>query len=232
MPHVLPYSQNPPQWSPSWLSKACTTRKDPESEWLARDNPETNPITINSKTVSQFSWVCCLPRLPFPKKSLALSAHVSPQTIHFQVLDKSMLSDPGRESSFLQYQPFLQGITSAFVGMLYAVQLIKVANSPGSSSLDQRASQPTLHLGILAPDIGGAKDLPPQPLAKSGLSILELQCYLLIPDSIHWAGISHFLLDTMFFSIVYFVSHWQSFFTLHGRISKPRILYYTVNKQN
>ena len=88
-------------------------------------------------------------------------------------------------SPFLQYQTFPHGITSAFVGILYSVQLLKIANYPGSSSLDQRASQPTLHLWILAPDVGGSKELPPQPLAKSGLSILELQYYLLIPDSIH-----------------------------------------------
>ena len=29
-----------------WLSNVCTTRKDPNSELLARDNPKTNPITI------------------------------------------------------------------------------------------------------------------------------------------------------------------------------------------
>ena len=92
-------SQNPSRWHPSWLNKVCTTRKDSESEWLAKDCLKTNPITINSKTVSQFSWVCCLPRLPFPKKSLALSAHVSPQTIHFWMLDKSPLSGPGRSPS-------------------------------------------------------------------------------------------------------------------------------------
>ena len=35
-------------------------------------------------------------RVPFPKKSLALSAHVSPWTIHFRVLDKSPVSGPER----------------------------------------------------------------------------------------------------------------------------------------
>ena len=45
-PYVLPASQNPSHWNLSWLSHAFTTRKDPESEWLARDNSETNPITI------------------------------------------------------------------------------------------------------------------------------------------------------------------------------------------
>ena len=79
-------SQNPPLWHSSWLSNACTTRKDPESEWLARDNLETNPITIKPETTShvaeQSTWVpslsCSLPRCLFPIKSLALSAHVSP----------------------------------------------------------------------------------------------------------------------------------------------------------
>ena len=75
-----------------------------ELEWLAKDNPETNPITIQSETAShvaeQFSWVplpyCSPPGCPFPIKSLALSAHMSPRTIHFQVLDRSPVSGPGR----------------------------------------------------------------------------------------------------------------------------------------
>ena len=99
----LTTSQNP-LLHPSWLNKACTTRKDSESEQLAKDHPETTPITIKPKTAShvaeQFSWVpllyCSPPRCPFPIKSLALSAHVSPQTIHFWVLDKSPVSGPGR----------------------------------------------------------------------------------------------------------------------------------------
>ena len=88
----LTTSQNSPIWHPSWLNKACTTRKDSESEWLANNNPETNPITIKPETASHmaelFSWVpspyCSPPRFPFPIKSLALSAHVSPLTIHFR----------------------------------------------------------------------------------------------------------------------------------------------------
>ena len=104
IPHVWPPPQNPSLWHPSWLNKACTTRKDSESEWLAEDNPETNPITIKPEIVShvagQFSWLP-LPYYspagcPFPIKSLALSAHVSPRTIHFQVLDKSPVLGPGR----------------------------------------------------------------------------------------------------------------------------------------
>ena len=69
-------------------------------------NPAANAgdFTIKPETAShmaeQFSWVplpyCSPPGCPFPIKSLALSAHVSPQTIHFRVLDKSPVSDPGR----------------------------------------------------------------------------------------------------------------------------------------
>ena len=71
---------------------------------IGQRQPETNPITVKSETVShmaeQSSWVplpsCSPPRCPFSIKSLALSAHMSPRTIHFQVLDKSPLSGPGR----------------------------------------------------------------------------------------------------------------------------------------
>ena len=109
--YVLQTSQNPPRWNPSWLSDACATRKDPsQNDWPETD-PETNPITIKPETAShvaeQSSWdplpCCSLPRRPFSIKSFALSARVSPQTIHFQVLDKSRLSGPGRGSPFLQH---------------------------------------------------------------------------------------------------------------------------------
>ena len=81
------------------------TRKDPESERLAKDNLETNPITTKSKSSShvaeQSSWIslpyCSPPGCPFPIKSLALSAHVSLNS-SFPVLDKSPLSGPGRGS--------------------------------------------------------------------------------------------------------------------------------------
>ena len=63
----------------------CTTRKDSELEWLAKDHPEPNPITIKPETESdaakQFSWVplsyCSPPGCPFPIKSLAVSTCVS-----------------------------------------------------------------------------------------------------------------------------------------------------------
>ena len=100
----LTTSQNPSLWHPSWLNKAYTTRKDSESEWLVKDNPESKPITIKPQTASHvtelFSWVplpyYSPPGCPFPIQSLGLSAHVSPWTIRFWVLDKSPVSGPGR----------------------------------------------------------------------------------------------------------------------------------------
>ena len=97
-------SQNPSRWHPSWLSNTCVTRKDSELEWLARDHPETNPITIKPETAShvteRYSGVplpsCSPPGCPLQIKSLALSAHVSPRTVHFRVLDKCPVSGPGR----------------------------------------------------------------------------------------------------------------------------------------
>ena len=87
----LTTSHNSSGWHPSWLNNVGATGKDSESECLAKDNSETNPITIKPKTVNhmaeQFSWVplpyCFPPGRPFPLKFLALSAHVSPWTIHF-----------------------------------------------------------------------------------------------------------------------------------------------------
>ena len=71
-----------------------TTQKLIPSPWNLRLN----------HVAEQFSWVplpsCSLPRRPFPIKYIALSAHVSPRTIHFQVLDKSPLSSSGRGPSF------------------------------------------------------------------------------------------------------------------------------------
>ena len=96
-------SQIPSLLHASWLNKACTTSKDSESEWLAKDIPETNHFTIKpdcesrGRTVLLGSLTLLLStRCPFPIKSLALSAHVSPQTIHFWVLDKSSVWGPGR----------------------------------------------------------------------------------------------------------------------------------------
>ena len=50
-------------WHPSWLNKACTTRKDSELEWQAEDNPETNPITIKPL---QAMWPSSSPGFLYP----------------------------------------------------------------------------------------------------------------------------------------------------------------------
>ena len=102
-PHVRPLPKIPlDSIHLGWAMRAPPGKT--ELEWLAKDHPETNPITVKPKTWShsaeQFSWVplpsCSPPGRPFPIKSLALSAHVSPRTIHFWVLDKSPDSGPGR----------------------------------------------------------------------------------------------------------------------------------------
>jgi len=81
------------------------TRLAPPGRTLSQNNwlKTTNPITIKPETashVAELFWVplpyCSPPGCPFPIKSLALSAHVSSQTIHFQALDKNLVSGPGR----------------------------------------------------------------------------------------------------------------------------------------
>ena len=124
--------QNPPYWNTSWLNNACATRKDPESEWLAKDNPEINPTSIKCETTShmeeQPSWVplpsCSPPEHPFPVKSLAWLVHVSLQTIHFRVLDKSPYLGPGNDppsrNTFLS--PFPHSLISNFSSLLFGAQ--------------------------------------------------------------------------------------------------------------
>ena len=70
-------------WYPPRLSDAGTPRKHPESERLAEDNQERNPITIKPKTVShmaqQSSWVpsasCPPPEGSPSQSSLLLGQH-------------------------------------------------------------------------------------------------------------------------------------------------------------
>ena len=93
-------SQNP-LWHPSWLNKACTTRKDSESEWLAKDNPETDSITIKPETAShvteQFSWA------PFPNKiSCSVSTCVSLDN-SFPSVRQEPSFGPWKGSPFLQH---------------------------------------------------------------------------------------------------------------------------------
>ena len=111
-PYVLPTSQSPSDLNLSWLNDARATMKDPESERLARDNLEINHITVKPETGShaaeQSSWVplpCCSPpRRPFPVKSLAFLAYVSPWIIHFQMLTRV-------HSRALKGSPFLYQVS-------------------------------------------------------------------------------------------------------------------------
>ena len=69
---------------------------------MMKGNSEINPITIKPETAShvaeQISWVplpsCSAPGHPFLVKSLALSAHVSPRTIHFLMLKQEPTLGP------------------------------------------------------------------------------------------------------------------------------------------
>ena len=73
-----------------------------EQDW-SETTWKANPTSIKPETSSheaQQFWAplpcCSLLEHPFSIKSFALSVFVSPRTIHFQVLDKSPLSGPGR----------------------------------------------------------------------------------------------------------------------------------------
>ena len=110
-------SQDPSHWHPLWLSNACATRKDPESEGLARDNPESNPITIKPGTASHvaehFSWAplpsCSPPGGPLPNKgSCFVSTCVSSNNSFLSVRQEPHLG-PWKGSPFLQHSyEFLQ----------------------------------------------------------------------------------------------------------------------------
>ena len=93
------------------LAEKCISHQ--EGLWvrmIGQRQLENNTITIKPKTArpmaEQFSWVplpcCSLAGHTFPIKFLALSAHVSPWSIHFWVLEKSSLLGPWRGSPFLQ----------------------------------------------------------------------------------------------------------------------------------
>ena len=80
-----------------WTRHAPPGRTLSQNDWL-KTTWKLTPSPQNPAEL--FSWVplpyCSPPGCPFPIKSLALSAHVSPQTTHFWELDKNLLSGPGR----------------------------------------------------------------------------------------------------------------------------------------
>ena len=75
------------------FSKQC----EPQDGWHCEQDQR---YTETVSHVAEQSWVplpyCSPPGCPFPIESLASSACVSLQTIHFWRLDKSPLSGPGR----------------------------------------------------------------------------------------------------------------------------------------
>ena len=87
-----------------WTRLAPPGRTLSQNDWL-KTTRKLIPSSLNPR--HQAMWQSCssgfpyptalhLGALPFPIKSLALSAHVSPRTIHFWVLDKSPVLGPGR----------------------------------------------------------------------------------------------------------------------------------------
>ena len=90
-------------------------------EWLARDHLEANPTPIKSETEPYGKAVLLGPftllpstQVPLPPKSLALSVCVSPQTIHFWVWSKSLLSGRG--------PPLLQQIYNHNLGQMSTIK--------------------------------------------------------------------------------------------------------------
>ena len=103
-----PLIQPPPRILPSvghlgWTRRAPPGRTPTQNDWL-KTTRKLSPSckTGGWKSVGElFSWAprpCgSPPGCLFPIKSLALTAHVSPQMIHFPVLDKSPVSGPGKD---------------------------------------------------------------------------------------------------------------------------------------
>ena len=94
----------------SILAECCARHQ--EGPWVRVSGPrqrETSPTRKPEAAAGAepFSWVpppwCSPPGRPFPIKSLALSAQVSPHTLHFWVWDKSPLAGL-KGSPFLQQQ--------------------------------------------------------------------------------------------------------------------------------
>ena len=103
-------SQNPPHWHPSWLNKAGTTRKDSESEWLAKDNLDTDPITINPETASHRGRAVLLGSLllsawaPFPNKTSCFVSTCVSSDNSFLSVRQELIFGPWKGSPFLQQE--------------------------------------------------------------------------------------------------------------------------------
>ena len=102
-------SQNPSVWHPFGWTTSTLPGRTLESEWLVKDNLETNPITVKPKTASHaaelFSWVplpYCSPPVPFPNKiSCFVSTLVSSDNSFLSVRHEPRFG-PWKGSPFLQ----------------------------------------------------------------------------------------------------------------------------------
>ena len=89
-----------------WVRPNMAKQDDwPETTWkLTRFTIKAEAARHVAEHPSCIPLHCCSqPGGPYPIKVFAFSAHVYPQTIHFQVLDKSPLSVPGRGPFLQQY---------------------------------------------------------------------------------------------------------------------------------
>ena len=109
-------SQNPSLWYPSWLNKVCITRKDSESEWLAKDNPESNPICkLCDRAVLWVPFPSCSPCRCFPSKiSCFVSTCVSSDSSFPRVRQEPSFG-PSKGSPFLQHYDCNKLIKHAFL---------------------------------------------------------------------------------------------------------------------
>ena len=139
-------SQNPSCWHPSWLSKVCATRKDSESEWLAKDNPEANPITIKPETAELFSWIpllyCPPPGFPFPI-NLLLCQHMcllgqfiseSLTRAQFQVPLPATVSHQAAHDTFMGHLAHFVALSIVLICLEYSVNLESHQSQDFSSS--------------------------------------------------------------------------------------------------
>ena len=145
---------------------------------MAKDNPETNPITIKPKTESHvaelFSWVlstyCSPPGCPFPIKSLALSACFSSDN-SFPSVRQGPVSAPGRGppsyNSFRMIQ--VHYIYCAFYFYYYYISSTSDPDPRGSGPLNYipRGSKAVEVLMTPVPKIKSHQMLPIPDLGRN-----------------------------------------------------------------
>ena len=107
---TCPTTSQKTRWHSSWLNNVRATKMNPESEWLSKDKPETNPITIKPETWShmaeQPSWVPLPYGSPLAKKvSCFVSMCVSSDNSFLNIRQETLFR-PWKWSAFLQQTYF------------------------------------------------------------------------------------------------------------------------------